>query len=193
MDTAQQSQEAGLKVDSGKVAVAAEHSVSRLSLEVAGEVLLLLFVGAFFIYMFVDSWNWPFAAALMPRIAVIAGTPFWLVRVVALLRNSKTTKAEHSGIMDTGFIVGADPKAEARRFIRIFGFTALLYGGIWFFGVHFTLPSMLFLYLLIYGRAGWFRSAIIALMFLALIIGFYDRVLYIIWPEPLIASLFGLI
>jgi hypothetical protein len=124
---------------------------------------------------------------------VIAGTPFLLIRVVTLLCHTKTAKAEHSRVMDTGFIMGVDPKAEGLRFIRIFGFTVLLYGGIWIFGVHFALPPILFLYLLIYGRAGWFRSAIIALMFLALIIGFYDWALYIIWPEPLIASLFDLI
>jgi hypothetical protein len=162
----------------------------RLSLEIAGEALLLLVVGAFFIYMFMDSWNRQFAAALMPRIAVILGTPFWLLRVMALLRRPMTEDAKHTAIMDTGFVIGATPKAEASRFVRIFGFTALLYGGIWLFGVHLALPSILFLYLLIFGKAGWLGSACMALIFLAFIVGFYDWVLNIIWPEPLIAGLF---
>ena len=87
--------------------------------------------------------------------------------------------------MDTGFILGDDPKTEGQRFVRIFGFTALMYVAIWFIGVHVALPGMLFLYLMYYGRAGWLASAGIALAFLALIVGFYDFALHIVWPESI--------
>jgi len=88
--------------------------------------------------------------------------------------------------MDTGFILGDDPKAEGRRFVRIFGFTALLYLAIWVLGIHIALPCLLFLYLMIYGKAGWLWSGIIALLFVALIVGFYDYGLHIVWPESLV-------
>ena len=158
----------------------------RLSLEVAGEVVLLLAVGAFFVYMFIDSFNWPEGATLMPRIAVLVGTPFWLIRAATVLRGTSEKRIEEGDIMDTGFILGDDPRAEGRRFVRIFGFTALLYTAIWVLGVHIALPGMLFLYLIYYGRAGWLWSAGLALAFLALIVGFYDWGVHIVWPEPLL-------
>ena len=158
----------------------------HLSLEVAGEMVLLLAVGAFFVYMFIDSFNWPEGATLMPRIAVLVGTPFWLIRAVTVLRGTSEKRAEEGGIMDTGFILGDDPRTEGRRFVRIFGFTGLMYVAIWVLGVHIALPGMLFLYLMYYGRAGWLWSAGLALAFLALIVGFYDWGVHIVWPEPLL-------
>ena len=160
----------------------------RFTLEVAGEIVLLLAVGAFFLYLFIDSFSYPEGADLMPRIAVLVGTPFWLIRVWTLLRGTPEKRIEEGDIMDTGFILGDDPKSESRRFVRIFGFTALMYAAIWLIGVHVALPGILFLYLMYYGRAGWLVSAGIALAFLALIVGFYDVALHIVWPE----SIFGL-
>ena len=158
----------------------------RFTLEVAGEAFLLLAVGAFFLYMFIDSFSYPEGADLMPRLAVLVGTPFWLIRAWILLRGTPEKRIEEGDIMDTGFILGDDPKTESRRFVRIFGFTALMYVAIWLIGVHVALPGMLFLYLMYYGRAGWLASAGIALAFLALIVGFYDFALHIIWPESIL-------
>ena len=157
----------------------------RFTLEVAGEVVLLLAVGAFFLYMFIDSFSYPEGADLMPRLAVLVGTPFWLIRVWTLLRGTPEKRIEEGDIMDTGFILGDDPKTEGRRFVRIFGFTTLMYVAIWLIGVHVALPGMLFLYLMYYGKAGWLGSAGVALAFLALIVGFYDFALHIVWPESI--------
>ncbi len=157
----------------------------RFTLEVAGEIFLLVLVGAFFLYMFIDSFSYPEGADLMPRLAVLVGTPFWLIRVWTLLRGTPEKRIEEGDIMDTGFILGDDPKTEGRRFVRIFGFTALMYVAIWFIGVHVALPGMLFLYLMYYGKAGWLGSAGVALAFLALIVGFYDFSLHIVWPESI--------
>ena len=157
----------------------------RFTLEVAGEIFLLVLVGAFFLYMFIDSFGYPEGADLMPRLAVLVGTPFWLIRVWTLLRGTPEKRIEEGDIMDTGFILGDDPKTEGQRFVRIFGFTAVMYVAIWLIGVHVALPGMLFLYLMYYGRAGWLASAGIALAFLALIVGFYDFALHIVWPESI--------
>ena len=157
----------------------------RFTLEVAGEIFLLVLVGAFFLYMFIDSFSYPEGADLMPRLAVLVGTPFWLIRVWTLLRGTPEKRIEEGDIMDTGFILGDDPKTEGQRFVRIFGFTALMYLAIWLIGIHVALPGMLFLYLMYYGKAGWLGSAGVALAFLALIVGFYDLALHIIWPESI--------
>lgn len=163
----------------------------RFTMEVAGEIVLLAVVGAFFTYMFIDSYNWTFGAALMPRIAVIVGTPFWLIRVFTLMSGRQERQVKDGDIMDTGFILGDDPRSEGRRFVRIFGFTTLLYLAIWVVGIHIALPSLLFLYLIRYGEAGWLWSGGIALLFLGLIVGFYDIGLHIVWPESLLGEAFS--
>lgn len=163
-------------------------SWSRIPLDIVGEIILLAVVGGFFVYLFVESLGWPFGAAVMPRIAVVIGVPFWVSRVVTLLRR---TVAKQGQIMDVGFRSGADPKAEARRFIRIVGFIVGLYLAIWLLGFHIALPAGMFFYLLIYGRVGWTWSLGVALFFLALIVGVYDKALHAVWHEPLILQLWN--
>jgi hypothetical protein len=154
-----------------------------MPVQALGEVLLLICVGAFFTYMFLQSFKWPFGTALMPRIAVAIGVPFLFVRVVSLLRR---TVEQQDGIMDTGFRLGGDPKREAKNFARICTFIVGLYFAIWLLGFHIALPGGMFLYLFFYGKAGWFGSTVISLCFLAFIVGVYDNVLHISWHEPLI-------
>jgi hypothetical protein len=161
----------------------------RFSLEVFGEVVLLLLVGGFFAYMFIESLNWTLGAALAPRIAIAIGTPFLIYRLVFLLRHTRSSPAE---IMDIGFRIGADPAAEAQRFTRIILFIVLLYLGIWVFGFHVALPLGMFAYLYVYGGIGFRWSVVIAALFLALIVGIYDQVLHIHWHEPLLFRLLGL-
>jgi hypothetical protein len=155
----------------------------RISLEVLGEIPLLIIVGAFFAYLFVQSLSWPLGAALMPRIAVIIGCPFLVLRVFALLRGASSDQGQ---IMDLGFSIGIDPKGEAKRFVRICTFIVGLYLAIWVFGFHVALPLGMFFYLFVYGKTGWITSIAISLFFLALIIGVYDNVLHVSWHEPLI-------
>ncbi len=143
-------------------------------------------VGGFFVYLFVESLDWSLGAAVMPRIAVLIGVPFWVSRVLILLRR---TVAKQGQIMDVGFRVGADPKAEARRFTRIVGFIVGLYLAIWLLGFHIALPAGMFFYLLIYGRVKWTWSLGVALFFLALIVGVYDKALHVAWHEPAILQL----
>jgi hypothetical protein len=159
------------------------------SIEVLGELVLLFFVGAFFIYMFVGSFSWPPGSAFLPRIAIVVGTPFWIIRVVSLLRHAQSSIGE---IMDMGFvgIEGDDPKSVTRRLIRACVFVLLLYLAIWLFGFHVALPMGVFIYLLRYGGIGWVRSGLVALTFLAFIVGLYDVALDAYWPEPAVLALF---
>ena len=103
----------------------------RMKLDLAGEVALLIVVGSFFTYLFVGSLSWSFGAALMPRLTVALGAPFLIIRVAALLRRTEPRQVRGK-IMDTGFHLGADPKAEGERFLRICLFILGL--SIWRFG-----------------------------------------------------------
>lgn len=157
-----------------------------IPLEIVGEIVLLAVVGGFFTYLFVESLGWPTGAALMPRIAVAIGVPFWIGRVAVLVRR---TEAKPAQIMDFGFRVGVDPKAEARRFTRIVGFIVGLYIAIWIFGFHVALPLGMLFYLFVYGQLRWIWSIVVSLLFLALIVGVYDELLHANWHEPLISKI----
>lgn len=160
-----------------------------LSIEVLGEVFLLLLSGGLFLYLLIESFRWPDEAAkLMPRLAVAIGAPFWLMRLFAIIRRTKTVAKE---IMDVGFRIGMDPEAEIARFTRICLFILTLYLSIWLVGFHVALPIGISLYVLIYGRAGWLLSSIIGLGFLAVIVGLYDLVLHTAWHKAIVARLLG--
>ncbi len=158
------------------------------SVEVVGEIILLAIVGSFFVYMFIESFGWPEGSALMPRIAIVMGTPFWIARLITLVRSTRETSTDM--IMDLGFRTGADPRGERMRFIRICLFIVGLYAAIWLVGFHIALPLGVFLYTLVYSRAGWIGSAILGLLFLALIVGVYDNFLNATWHDPPLLRLF---
>src|SRR5919106_1715450 len=75
-----------------------------VSLEVIGEMVLLALVGGFFVYLFIESLEWPLGSALLPWIAVGIGAPFWVYRVLVLIMRAREESAE---IMDIGFRTGA--------------------------------------------------------------------------------------
>ena len=166
---------------------AKEDASSRVSLEAVGEVVLLMGIAAFFGYMFAESLKWGEGAALMPRIIILLGLPFWVLRIKAIAGRSRPKSSAQ--IMDTGFYIDQDPRAALAGFIRISGFIVLLYLGIWLFGFHVALPVGMFFYLYMYGKMGWFGSALAGLLFLAIIVGVYDCVLRFHWDTPVILRL----
>ncbi len=158
----------------------------RLSLEVSGEIVLLLLVGGFFIYLFIESLQWPLGSALMPWITVGIGIPFWLYRLMVLFVRAKDAPGQ---IMDIGFRTAGDPTGERARFFRICFFIVGLYLAIWLFGFHIALPVCMLFYLRVYGEVSWWWSCGVALMFLALIMGVYGRLLGATWHEPPVLEL----
>ncbi len=158
------------------------------SVEVVGEIILLAIVGGLFLYMFIESFQWPEGSALMPRIAIGLGTPFWIARLIALVRSTRETTSEQ--IMDLGFRTGADPGAERMRFTRICLYILGLYAAVWLVGFHIAIPLGVFFYVRVYGRAGWLWSTILGLLFLALIVLVYDRFLNATWHDPPLLRLF---
>ena len=152
-----------------------------LSLEIAGEFVLLALVGGFFVYLFIESLYWPLGSALMPWIALAIGAPFWLWRVAVLFFQWKESSGQ---IMDIGFRIGDDPEGQRGRFIRICCYIAGLYIAIWFLGFHIALPAGILLYVRFYGKMTWVGSILLALFFVVLIVGVYDRLLNATWHEP---------
>ena len=176
----------GRELDTGKEGAGTARR--GFSVEVVGEIILLAVVGVFFVYMFVESFSWPVGSALMPRIAIGFGTPFWFWRLFALVRSTRETSSEQ--IMDLGFRTGADPQGERMRFARICLYILGLYAAVWLVGFHIAIPLGVFFYVFVYGRAGWIWSTVLALLFLILIVGVYDRFLNATWHDPPLLRLF---
>lgn len=151
------------------------------SLEIIGEIVLLLLVGGFFVYLFVESLHWPLGAALMPWIAVAIGAPFWLWRIAVLIFQAKESSGQ---IMDIGFRSSDDVEGERGRFIRICGFIIGLYFAIWLLGFHIALPVSILFYVRVYGKMTWVGAIALALFFLGLLVGVYDHLLHAVWHEP---------
>lgn len=180
--------------EDSQIAPKTQHDPTRgrkrgFSLEIVGEIVLLAIVGGMFTYLFVQSFSWPVGAALMPRITVALGAPFWVWRLVSLIRSAQEQTSDEQ-IMDLGFRTGADPKGERARFFRICFSIIGLYLAIWLLGFHIALPLGVAVYVYVYGRVGLIWSAVMGLMFLGLILGVYDHFLNATWHEaPLIAPI----
>jgi hypothetical protein len=92
--------------------------------------------------------------------------------------------------MDTGFDRGQDPKEARLRFVQIFGYTVGLALVIWVFGFHFGATLVLGAYLVVVSGLSLFWTAVIMLVAIGILVGFYDYVLGIPWHVPLIVELF---
>jgi TctA family transporter len=166
----------------------------QLTAEVVGEIILLLAVTGFFVYMFIPSMNWPWGARLMPQLAIFIGTPFLIIRIISVLRilfwSRTASSVTPSQIMDMGFRIGDDPREEGKRWIRILCAIGVLYLGIWLAGFHIALPLWIFVYLLWFGRTNFFLAGGIALLFLGIIVGVYGELIRVPWHDPPLFMLF---
>jgi hypothetical protein len=114
--------------------------------------------------------------------------PFWVYRVLVLILRAGEAPGQ---IMDIGFRTGSDPVGERGRFVRIALFILGLYLGIWLFGFHVALPLGMLIYVRVYGQLSWLGSLSVALLFLILLVGVYDKLLNATWHEPLVWQWFG--
>ena len=164
------------------------------SMEFIGEVILLIAVAAFFIYMYLDSvppdadalgwlpWRleWDNGGWLLPRIAVLFGTPFWFWRAYLLFKAGASSTTGQ--IMDTGFLeTDDDPMMVLRRWFQLIGTTGALLIGLWVFGFHIAVPAYTILYLIIFGKVKWYWTLIPAVFFEVIIIGIYGYLLLSEW------------
>jgi hypothetical protein len=169
-----------------------------LKVEIAGESFLLLLVTVFFGQIILESTGvfgpgWPLGAALTPWIAVSIGIPFLIARIVYVVRaalrfGQHADVAKTVEIMDVGFTVSDDPKADRQRFFRIIIAIGLLYLSIWLIGFHVSLPLWVGGYLYFYGNVSARWSIGMGLFFLCFILGVYDYVLEVPWGEPLVVQ-----
>ena len=167
------------------------------SMEFIGEVILLVAVGAFLVYMYLDSvdndagglawlpWrlDWGDGGWLLPRIAVFFSVPFWIWRAASLFRAGASS--DPGQIMDTGFLDTTDSRnVVALRWVQLFGTTAALLLGVWIIGFHIAVPAYTVLYLIIFGKAKWYWTIIPAVFILIVVNFIYGYLLIAEWGNP---------
>lgn len=167
------------------------------SMEFVGEVILLVAVGAFLVYMYLDSvdqdagalgwlpWrlDWGDGGWLLPRIAVFFSVPFWIWRAASLFRAGASS--EPVQIMDTGFLDTTDARSVvALRWVQLFITTAALLLGVWIIGFHIAVPAYTVLYLIIFGKAKWYWTIIPAAFILIVVNFIYGYLLIAEWGNP---------
>jgi hypothetical protein len=184
-----------LPQEDGKAPVIAQNIRlrERFTLELIGEIVLLALVAAFLGYMTWESAGWKFSDRLTPLIGISIAAVFWLIRVSTIVLSffrPVAVSGRDANIMDTGFDRGQDPREATLRFAQIFGFTVALVLVVWIFGFHAGATLLLALYLIFISCLSLFWTAVIVLIALAILVGFYDYVLQIPWHVPLIAELF---
>jgi hypothetical protein len=166
----------------------------QLTAEIVGEMILLIAVAGFFLYLFIPSSAWPWGARLLPQIAVVVGAPFLIIRIFYVLRilfwSREAGTITPGQIMDMGFRISDDPKGEGKRWLRILSAIGVLYIGIWLVGFHIALPLWVFAYMVWFGKANLFLAGGIALGFLGLIVGVYDYLIRVPWHDPQLLLLF---
>jgi TctA family transporter len=183
-----------------KTTAATDFLRKAVSLEILGEITLLTLVTAFFGYALADSigWTgedpWPLGAALAPWIALAISLPFLVIRIVHVVRaglSVQSVEISAGEIMDVGFRIGEDPKAEAQRFARIVIAIGILNLAIWLIGFHIAVPLWVFCYMYWFGNARFIWSAFMALLFVGLLVGVYDYLINVPWHRPILLELFG--
>jgi hypothetical protein len=179
----------GTGTATGGVPESQEEQVRRRRIESAGEAVLLGLVTAFFVYLGIDSLGWPLSAALIPRLAVLVGLPLVGYRLFVVMR--RTVAPPTRMIMDTGFRSGDDPANEAKRFFWLIAYMALMSTGIVLFGFHTAVPLATAVFMYYFGKVGLFRSALLFVLLLSLVVLVYDVFISARWPQPLLFDPFN--
>ena len=83
----------------------------------------------------------------------------------------------------------ASREVLVRRTIKAVGSTVGFVVGIWLVGFQIAVPAYIFLYLLYFGHVRWWYATVGALVFVGLLYGFFDRVIHVIWPNPVLEAI----
>ena len=161
------------------------------------KALVLLFDAFFFVLLaaaMATARQWPFATGLFP---LTVGIPVLLVALVQLARDA-VAGPDHDAespaprrVRD----IAVDRSVPADRAIRRAGAFYLcalaLLASVLLVGFQPALALFLALYLRLVSRAGWGLTLTLAGLVTALVVGVFDNVLYVVWPESLLGHLIG--
>lgn len=166
-----------------------------------GDVAIALFLLAVFVGAFVAAGEWPYRAALFPRLLSAAGVLFAVLKLggygVRAVRNRSAEASTASGRTLGGTeLVNEDEEedlsleyvfatAGGRTWAEALAWIAGFFVCLWLLGVFVTVPLFAFAYLRVSGDAGWLGAAIYSIVTGAIIFLAFRQLLTVTMPTGL--------
>lgn len=150
--------------------------------------IFVIFLGLVFGFFLYRAGEWTYLAARLPRLAAWAGVVVLLLFVgqALFLRRPGATR----NILDIGRThTDVATKVIFRRTIKAVATTVGLVLGVWILGFQIGLPGYVLLYMLFFAKVPKWLPFLFAAAFVALIYGFFDRVIHVTWTDPVIGSI----
>ena len=166
-----------------------ERSISWTSPEIVGELVLLAVVVFLAIVFVISLPDLSQPSRWLPIIAMTFAGPLVVLRLIAVVKRKRALG--RGALMDIGFRVGEDPRAEVRRGAAFAVWIAGLFIGVWAIGFHIGLPLWVMAYLMRYSKLRIYGILIVGIAFVGFLFGILDYIINTDWFEPRLFRLAG--
>ncbi len=150
-------------------------------------ILFTIFVVVISFYAVFTSRNWPLGTGLFPW---FIGIPVFVLALVQLaLDLYRASRPEDGKNTETGDLQvdwSLDNRIVARKAMNYFGWLLGLFFGVWLFGFFISIPLFSLFYLRFQAGEGWILSTSLTLGACVFLVGLFDQLLHIAWPQPLL-------
>ena len=167
----------------------------RTGMRAIGDLAFTLVILAIIVASMVATWNWPYAARLMP---LAVGLPAALLSLALVVRGlwrigHGIAPEENDRVMDLRADRDLDSDVFAARaaamFAWVFGFAA----AIWVIGFLPAVPLFVFLYVLLQAKEKWWAAVLYSVGMFAFMILVFHLILHVSWMRGQFAGLQRLI
>ena len=154
---------------------------------------LNLFMAGLFVAAILSAAEWPVhSRAFVMAIAF----PGLLLTVVLFVRQrwrpGTAATAASPGLGDTPLDADVPPAVARRRMVNVFGWIFALFGLIWLVGFEIAVPLFTLGYLKFQARESLLVSGLVAVLMVALIVGVFNWILHVLWPQGMLQGWLGL-
>lgn len=155
---------------------------------------------ALFVWAYIATAEWPFRAALFPRLAVAIGASVAFIRLgkIVVVRFRRLPGGVGSDTPSRP--VGSGSEAETvddieyafaaagpRSWLGALGWLGIFFGGLQLLGILVIVPVFCVLYLAFVGRIGWFRACVYAFAAWLFLHGVFGVLLGLRLPEGIVS------
>lgn len=156
-------------------------------MRVGRQVFVSSFVVVFFAVVVILAKDWPIEARTFPWVIGIPMLLLGLVQMVLDIRGvGKTVGVSDHGDEYPASSETLSPALVRRRTLNIFCWIYGILGLIWLMGFQVTVPAVVFCYLKIQSREGWFISLGLTTVAWAFLWGIFDRFLHLPFPNGMV-------
>jgi len=151
-------------------------------------IMALGFVSAIF-----SASEWPIHSRAFVLAIAIPGLVLTIVLFIReTLRARSTDGPATPSYADTPLDSDVPVAIMRRRMLNVFAWIFGLFGLIWMVGFEIAVPLFTFSYLRFQARESLLMSALLAGLMIALIVGVFNLILYVLWPKGMLQTWLGL-